>query len=26
VVLKRARDMGLGREIPTEWFLENVSP
>ncbi|PYS21232.1 MAG: hypothetical protein DMG11_28280 [Acidobacteria bacterium] len=26
VVLKRARDMGLGREIPTEWFLEDVSP
>ena len=25
-VLKRAREMGLGREIPTEWFLENVSP
>ncbi len=25
-VLKRARDMGLGREIPTEWFLEDVSP
>ena len=26
VVMKRAREMGLGREIPTEWFLENVSP
>jgi ornithine cyclodeaminase/alanine dehydrogenase-like protein (mu-crystallin family) len=26
VVLKRAREMGLGREIPTEWFLEDVSP
>lgn len=25
-VLKRARSMGLGREIPTEWFLEDVSP
>jgi alanine dehydrogenase len=25
-VMKRARDMGLGREIPTEWFLEDVSP
>src|SRR3984885_14824384 len=25
-VLKRARAMGLGREIPTEWFLEDVSP
>ena len=25
-VVKRARDMGLGREIPTEWFLEDVSP
>lgn len=25
-VLKRARDMGLGREIPTDWFLEDVSP
>ncbi len=25
-VLKRARDMGLGRELPTEWFLEDVSP
>jgi ornithine cyclodeaminase/alanine dehydrogenase-like protein (mu-crystallin family) len=26
VVLKRARDMGLGCELPTEWFLEDVSP
>jgi len=25
-VLQRAREMGLGREIPTEWFLEDVSP
>ena len=25
-VLKRAREMGLGKEIPTEWFLEDVSP
>ncbi|HEY3825205.1 MAG TPA: ornithine cyclodeaminase family protein [Bryobacteraceae bacterium] len=25
-VLKRARAMGLGREIPTEWFTEDVSP
>lgn len=25
-VLQRARSMGLGREIPTEWFLESVSP
>jgi alanine dehydrogenase len=25
-VLKRARRMGLGRELPTEWFLESVSP
>jgi len=25
-VLHRARSMGLGREIPTEWFLEDVSP
>ena len=25
-VVKRARAMGLGRELPTEWFLENVSP
>jgi ornithine cyclodeaminase/alanine dehydrogenase-like protein (mu-crystallin family) len=25
-VLRRARSMGLGREIPTEWFLEDVSP
>jgi alanine dehydrogenase len=25
-VLARAREMGLGREIPTEWFLEDVSP
>jgi alanine dehydrogenase len=25
-VLKRARAMGLGREVPTEWFLEDVSP
>lgn len=26
VVLKRAREMKLGREIPTEWLLEDVSP
>ena len=26
VVAKRAREMGLGRELPTEWFLEDVSP
>ncbi|MBI2150613.1 MAG: ornithine cyclodeaminase family protein, partial [Acidobacteria bacterium] len=25
-VLKRARELGLGREIPTDWFLEDVSP
>jgi len=25
-VLRRARAMGLGKEIPTEWFLEDVSP
>jgi alanine dehydrogenase len=25
-VLARAREMGLGRELPVEWFLENVSP
>ena len=25
-VLKRARAMGLGKELPTEWFLEDVSP
>ena len=25
-VLNRARAMGLGRELPTEWFLEDVSP
>jgi alanine dehydrogenase len=25
-VLKRAKAMGLGRELPTEWFLEDVSP
>ena len=25
-VLKRARELGLGRELPTEWFLESVSP
>lgn len=25
-VLKRARAMGLGRELPVEWFLEDVSP
>jgi alanine dehydrogenase len=25
-VLKRARQMGLGRELPTDWFLESVSP
>lgn len=26
VVLERAREMKLGKEIPTEWFLEDVSP
>jgi alanine dehydrogenase len=25
-VLNRARKLGLGKEIPTEWFLEDVSP
>jgi alanine dehydrogenase len=25
-VLQRARAMGLGKEIPTDWFLEDVSP
>src|SRR4029078_9096984 len=25
-VLKRAKDLVLGRELPTEWFLEDVSP
>jgi ornithine cyclodeaminase/alanine dehydrogenase-like protein (mu-crystallin family) len=25
-VLERARALGLGRELPTEWFLESVSP
>lgn len=25
-VVKRAREMGLGRELPTDWFLESVSP
>jgi alanine dehydrogenase len=25
-VVKRAKEMGLGRELPTEWFLEDVSP
>jgi alanine dehydrogenase len=25
-VLKRARTMGLGRELPVEWFLEEESP
>jgi ornithine cyclodeaminase/alanine dehydrogenase-like protein (mu-crystallin family) len=25
-VMRAARAMGLGREIPTEWFLEDVSP
>jgi alanine dehydrogenase len=24
-VMKRARALGLGRELPTEWFLESVS-
>jgi len=26
VVLQKARALGLGKEIPTEWFLEDVSP
>ena len=25
-VVKRARAMGLGKEIPTEWFLQDVMP
>jgi len=25
-VLNRATELGLGRELPTEWFLEDVSP
>ena len=23
---KKARDLGKGRELPTEWFTENVHP
>jgi alanine dehydrogenase len=26
VVLRKSRELGLGKEIPTEWFLEDVSP
>ncbi len=26
VVLERARALGLGRELPTEWFTESVVP
>jgi len=25
-VVRRARGLGLGKELPTEWFLEDVSP
>ena len=25
-VLRRARERGLGREVPTEWFLEDTTP
>jgi ornithine cyclodeaminase/alanine dehydrogenase-like protein (mu-crystallin family) len=25
-VLRGARALGLGKELPTEWFLEDVSP
>jgi alanine dehydrogenase len=25
-VVRRARELGLGRELPTDWFLESVSP
>ena len=25
-VVARARALGLGRELPTDWFLESVSP
>jgi len=25
-VLRKASSLGLGKEIPTDWFLENVSP
>jgi alanine dehydrogenase len=25
-VLRRARALGIGKELPTEWFLEDVSP
>ena len=26
VVYRRAREMGLGRELPTDWFTEDVHP
>lgn len=25
-VWRRARDMGLGREVPTDWFLQEIKP
>ena len=25
-IYKRARDMGMGKEIPTEWFLQDLKP
>jgi alanine dehydrogenase len=25
-VLRKAKELGLGKELPTEWFLEEVSP
>lgn len=25
-VLRRARQMGLGRELPTDWFLQDIKP
>ena len=26
VVLRRARELGLGRDLPTDWFTEDVNP
>jgi ornithine cyclodeaminase/alanine dehydrogenase-like protein (mu-crystallin family) len=26
MIYKRAREMGIGREIPTDWFLQDVKP
>jgi hypothetical protein len=26
VLIRKARELGLGRDLPTDWFTEDVNP